>query len=265
MQDVICYAIAGIYTPPSKRGHGHGGHMMRLLHWILAPWSSLPTEFPVQWGAPPESPLQDAAFSVIYSDVKVGCKFYEDKCGPVSGKGLGWVTRGVESTKWRVDPYETNGFVVENRKWKWLSKEEVEPVWEQDIQFMKADALAAVSNNTTVFSFLPDKGVAQFLIQWQMSFTPNMQPIYPLSTWGVQLVGGGDAASEPPTYATWILGSGSPPESFTHSFPRDKGDVPQAVAEGYGCSSETRCRGRRDVESSEQPERCGAGHGRRDV
>ena len=41
-----------------------------------------------------------------------------------------------------------------------------------------------------------------------MTFTAEMEPVYSLATWGVELVGDGEEAS---TYATWILGRESPP------------------------------------------------------
>lgn len=225
---VVCYAIAGIYTPPSKRGHGHGAHMMRVLHWVLAPPTAFPAPFPDAWGAPPPTALQDAAFSVIYSDVRVGCTFYAERCGPVPGV-RGWVPRGTESTRWFVDAAETNGYAVDGGTWQWLGADDVERVWSADVRWMQADTLTAANaveadgKENIVLSFLPDNGVAQFLIQWQMSFTPDMQPVFPLSTWGVQLVSvsepDGDAptdaddapAAAAPTYATWILCPGDMP------------------------------------------------------
>ena len=190
--------------------------MLRLLHWVLAPTSSLPeSAFPAAWGAPPTSPLRDAAFSVIYSDVRRGCAFYEHRCGPGADGGSGWVTRGPENTRWHVDPHEMNGFVVEGREWRWLAKEDVERVWARDVPFMKTDASALAKGDDVVLAFLPDEGVGRFTIQWQMAFTPEMEPVYPLATWGVELVG---SENEAPTYATWILGRENPPSLFLTRF-----------------------------------------------
>ncbi|KIP08053.1 hypothetical protein PHLGIDRAFT_117597 [Phlebiopsis gigantea 11061_1 CR5-6] len=76
---------------------------------------------------------------------------------------------------------------------------------------MKADARALAKGDDVVLAFLPDEGVGLFTIQWQMAFTAKMEPVYPLATWGVELVGDGEEA---PTYATWILGRESPPSLF---------------------------------------------------
>ena len=63
--------------------------MMRLLHWALAPLSALDnSEFPEEWGMPPERPSITSAisFSVLYSDVG---EFFYKSCGPTP-RSPGW-------------------------------------------------------------------------------------------------------------------------------------------------------------------------------
>ncbi|OBZ77486.1 hypothetical protein A0H81_02372 [Grifola frondosa] len=85
LREVTGYGIASVFTLPSNRGKGYARHMMCLLHWVLAPRSVLPFEFPATWGAPPDREIAArrgmgvAQFSVLYSDV--GPDFYR-ACGP---------------------------------------------------------------------------------------------------------------------------------------------------------------------------------------
>lgn len=89
-EDVQCYGIASVFTHIQERGKGYAKHMMRLLHWAIAPHALLPP-FPEVWGAPPNS-VGNARFSVLYSDV--GENFYL-QCSPGDDRDKGWVVRGA--------------------------------------------------------------------------------------------------------------------------------------------------------------------------
>lgn len=196
--EVPGYGVASVYTPPHKRGKGYAAHMMRLLHWVLAPRSSLPA-FPSEWGVPPESPLQDARFSVLYSDI--GKEFYF-RAGPAPGEP-GWTVVDALSTQWDVSPRPDAP--RNSSQWRWLSRDDCIGIWEQDAELMKADALVlARERQKTLYTFLPDKGVGQFSIQRLMTFDDQLRPVYPLEPWGVQLLSGKSL-----TFATWTFEPGT--------------------------------------------------------
>ena len=103
-EEVFGYGIASVYTPPQNRGKGYARHMMSLLHWVLAPYSSLPP-FQEKWGSLPPSVAScgNASFSTLYSDI--GPEFYRN-CGPDEGSD-GWVVREPVERTWIV-PEPTN-------------------------------------------------------------------------------------------------------------------------------------------------------------
>ncbi|EKM56951.1 uncharacterized protein PHACADRAFT_91589 [Phanerochaete carnosa HHB-10118-sp] len=192
--EALGYEIASVYTPPRNRGKGYATHMMRLLHWVLAPRSFLP-EFPSQWGTMPESPLQDALFSVLYSDV--GREFYF-RAGPRPGQP-GWSVCGVLSTHWDVPPQSDAS--VDRNQWRWLSRSDCIDIWEQDAELMKSDAAAlAQKQHKTVFTFLPDNGIGQFSMHRLITIDTWLRHVYPPEPWGVQLV-----SSRGLTFATWTF------------------------------------------------------------
>ncbi|KDR67920.1 hypothetical protein GALMADRAFT_79036 [Galerina marginata CBS 339.88] len=205
LEDAACYGIASVFTPPENRGKGYARHMMRLLHWVLAPESALP-EFPTDmWGARPdrrewksEQVLEghgaNAAVSVLYSDV--GREFYAG-CGvlPTGGSASGWTVREPFSTVWKVDELvETLGPGEED--WQWLDEKGLHELWKVDAEVMKAE-MRGMGSSAGLFAFLPDKGVADFQVQRQKYFwkKKGVRPEY----WGV--CKGGD----PSTYASWTI------------------------------------------------------------
>ncbi len=205
VEEVPCYGIASVFTPAPKRGKGYAGQMMRLLHWILAPTSSFATDFPGEWGSPPVARLQDARFSILYSDV--GSEFYHNS-GPTPNKGHGWVATGMENTSWNVDNIQSQGRSEE--RCRWLQQEDAVRVWEQDAELMKQDARSyADKTHTIVFSLLPNQSVGVFTIQRLMTFTSNLVPNLPSDIWGVQLLDNCEQ-QDSLAFATWTLESGKP-------------------------------------------------------
>lgn len=214
-RQVTGYGVASVFTPPQNRKKGYAQHMMRLLHWVLAPHSALPP-FPEAWGAPPKVPaelgVQNAQFSVLYSDV--GREFYR-ACGPTAEPGNGWLTRGAIESSWYAAraPADPSGSTAPHI---WLSEDDAKHVWSLDVPLMNDDLTkAAVSTNHIAFSFLPHKGVGAFVVRRTMLFQEDRSPVLPLDTWGVLLlpnsvVGMDEAFADPekqPTYATWTLDS----------------------------------------------------------
>ncbi|KZT10327.1 uncharacterized protein LAESUDRAFT_645084 [Laetiporus sulphureus 93-53] len=214
LSDVVAYGIASVFTPLEKRRKGYAQHMMRLLHWAMASRSALPP-FPAAWGSPPEvaSDLQtgDGRLSVLYSDV--GHAFYH-ACGTIAEPDNGWINRGSYETVWQGE-----GISIERQdgeyalQWKCLTEEDLELVWAQDAAWIKGDiSRASKSSPRTLFTFLPDKGVAASTVQRTITFTAAMKPIMQLDTWGViNLPKEGTtlqdalSGSEPSSFATWTL------------------------------------------------------------
>ncbi|KAK7683208.1 hypothetical protein QCA50_013881 [Cerrena zonata] len=133
VQDVIGYGIASVFTPETRRGKGYAKHMMRLLHWIISPPSTV--QFPSSWGAPPTSPIGNASFSVLYSDV--GPTFYSH-CGPDNTPGTGWTVRGNRQTRW--DLHAELPVPLSSVHGEILSEEQVNELWEDDAKIIKVEA-----------------------------------------------------------------------------------------------------------------------------
>ncbi|PCH44908.1 hypothetical protein WOLCODRAFT_139317 [Wolfiporia cocos MD-104 SS10] len=200
--DVIAYGVASVYTPASKRGYGYARHMMRLLHWILAPRSALPSSFPAEWGAPPRVHqnlgLGDAQFSVLYS--AIGPEFYR-ACGPSAEAGNGWLIGGHVSTMRDlaavpvardvgVDDADTAG-----RQWKLLSLDEVKTVFDRDAEWMAQDlAIKSAQSPKTLFTFLPNHGVGAYANEFALKFTNDGQLVMPFDSWGVMLLPSGTSS-----------------------------------------------------------------------
>ncbi|KAG2153231.1 hypothetical protein DEU56DRAFT_773828 [Suillus clintonianus] len=203
---VTCYAVASVFTPPSKRGRGYAGHMMRLLHWVIASRVNLP-KFPEAWGAPPErvAEASEGLFSGLYSDV--GEDFYHS-AGP-GGKEGGWETRGAVSTIWDVGMEEEE----DNDEWTWLTQEQLIGLWDRDARRIKKelanmptrDASYAVECPAAFVTYLPTNGVCGFHI-------PRSTYASDVSTagrfWGVQ------SSSDPETYASWSVDLRPPPPTL---------------------------------------------------
>lgn len=205
VEEVVSYAIASVFTSAEKRGRGYASHMMKLLHWVLAPRHALPKVFPTAWGSPPTVPdgFGNGQFSVLYSDV--GPHFYF-RCGP-DGRKTGWRVTGPIHTIW--DVAATRGALqspgADNLSWLWLSKEQCITLWASDLAIMQRDLQSIHSHGTMAFSFKPNDGTSIWNIYKTMCFTQELEPYLPCETWGVLLTGGTSPSKvEPPTFATWI-------------------------------------------------------------
>ncbi|KAK0238858.1 hypothetical protein EDD85DRAFT_883248 [Armillaria nabsnona] len=202
-EQVSCYAIASVFTPERFRRRGHAKHMMRLLHWVLAPPSSLPSTFPEAWGLPPERPpwLAHGRFSALWSDVG---HFY-GSCGPSTTDTEGWVVRDAISTVWDVGSGDTD--VDVGQGWKWLSASDVETLLSIDEQRMKVDMAAtalASDAGETFFTFLPGQGVEKFQRRRLEHVWGKFKSV---EYWGVVYEPGKTAATldEHPAMATWTF------------------------------------------------------------
>lgn len=187
-----------MYTPPHHRKKGYAAHMMRLIHWVLAPEGSISAQFPREWGASPIACLQDAVFSVLYSDI--GDVFYHQNCSCLPNTQLGWVTTGIVNTSWPV-----TDMALDSARWKFLPKEDAIEVWNEDTQMMKEDALSVTRAGGIACSFLPDKGLGRFTIDRNMRFKDGLTSFLPLEASGVQL--DRNSPDGPLIFATWTLES----------------------------------------------------------
>lgn len=160
--------------------------MMRLLHWVMAPHSSLPP-FPKAWGAPPTA-TGSARFSVLYSDIG---DFYS-LCGPREELGEGWTIRGAVGTVWKLESESTE----DETPSEWVDISGVTEMLEADTPLMKEDVIkSAKSTGRTSFAFLPWDGVGVAQIH-RVLLGP---PIPPIDRWGVALKG------DPGTFAVWTV------------------------------------------------------------
>ena len=192
------YGIASVFTPPGNRRKGFARHMMGLLHWVLAPHASLPS-FPPNWGKPPPEVvgLNNAAFSALYSDIG---DFYLH-AGP-DGSSDGWVIRDPMSTIWSVpeEPLEAVADV------KWLDEDELHDLWVSDTEMIFNDLKTSDSNKILV-SYLPDNGVANFLVRRTLYFLPGLTYKKP-TKWGAVL------QDHEATFTTWTLDVSPPPPTL---------------------------------------------------
>ncbi|KAI1798122.1 hypothetical protein LXA43DRAFT_9929 [Ganoderma leucocontextum] len=205
VQDVTAYGVASVFTPSKNRKKGYARHMMRLLHWVLAPRSALPPTFPKEWGAPPDEKLiqfagvANAQFSVLYSDI--GSEFYRS-CGLDATSRNGWYVTGAKETSWTLDPEadppsppRSDG-APSNYNLKHLKEEEVFALYDYDAHWMRDDFTRPSATDANVsqapepprFTFLPHKGVGAFVISRTVQFTPDLQPFMPTSRWGVAIL-----------------------------------------------------------------------------
>jgi hypothetical protein len=187
----VGYGIASVFTPPQNRRKGYAKHMMRLLHWVLAPETALPhSSFPPEWGEPPIRPslAGDALFSVLYSDV--GEDMYRS-CGPMPSD-IGWSTSSPVSTTVltaalaeHLSSAALTGPAVDM---EWIYEHTAIDIWERDSDAMRAD-LEAFSNKEenrgrSALCILPSRGTAAFLNR-RAAINPFVSQQYTNNPWGV--------------------------------------------------------------------------------
>jgi len=138
LEQVTSYAVCLVFTPTEHRKKGYATHLMRLLHYILAPTDSLPP-FPAEWGSPPlpEPGYRDARFSFLFSDV--GDMFYA-KCS--RGRDVpGWTpTRNRHPVRvWTLGLHDEDRDDVP-AGWAWLDDASVVPLEESASASMRLEA-----------------------------------------------------------------------------------------------------------------------------
>ncbi|KDQ17758.1 hypothetical protein BOTBODRAFT_185844 [Botryobasidium botryosum FD-172 SS1] len=154
VEDVTAYGIGAVFTPKRFRGKGYASHMMRLLHHVLAPPSSL--EFPAaEWGTPPVIPpgFGNARISYLYSDV--GTSFYAS-CGPGVEKCGGWVVSSPKIVVWEVSTLEGALDGIQSSKpdvpegpsvgRRWLDENALRYVLDQDANNFRNDLIRLRQN-----------------------------------------------------------------------------------------------------------------------
>ncbi|KAF8920796.1 hypothetical protein CPB85DRAFT_1273035 [Mucidula mucida] len=198
VQEVHCYGIASVFTPLRYRKRGYARHMMRLLHWLLAPHEVFPA-FPEEWTLP-ERPAQlvPGAFSTLWSDVG---SFYQ-YCGPTTEQD-GWILGNANGTFWEVEEsIKALGDQKEDQyKWRWLTSSAMPDLWEREKEVMKRDMnvfSTSAEGCRAMFSFLPGKGVEQFQRDRHPNVFERMQ--IPLDPCGVSL---GDLDQD--ALVTWTI------------------------------------------------------------
>lgn len=150
------YGIASVFTRPEFRRKGYAAHMMRLLHWVLAPHQLLP-RFPHEsWGPPPAQTFGDASVSVLYSDIG---GFYE-RCGPTPDTP-GWTSTPRQSTIWTVD---AKGELSQRTQVRWLDEHLVEDLLREDDSMITKE-LNVSSDPEPRFTFLPGDSQVAFQIK----------------------------------------------------------------------------------------------------
>ena len=225
VEEVVGYAIASVFTRSVSRRQGYASHMMRLLHWVLAPRHLLPARFPAEWGeAPtPRDWAGDAQFSILYSDV--GPEFYT-RCGPVIGQHSGWKVTGAVSTTWDVESYKdiTSPCTTSRIEHTWLSAEECNSLWDEDSELIRSDLQGITSGNETVFAFLPSGGLGTWSIWKSMDFKDS-QHYLPSDKWGIQLRPSDKLPAESLTFATWTYDIRVPPRTLVVTRLRATGET----------------------------------------
>lgn len=184
-RSVVCYGVAAVFTDPRYRKKGYAKHMMRLLHWVLAPFDALPS-FPTElWGERPkkedwigveqyiEGHGGNAAFSALYS--VIGSELYK-KCGMLPEED-GWVVQDPGTNRWNTDFMEPS----DGEDWEWLDLKGVNKIWKVDRELMKKE-MEQPNPMKAICAFFPDKGVAEFQILKLAYFWNKLD----IKHWGVR-------------------------------------------------------------------------------
>ncbi|KAI0072074.1 hypothetical protein K474DRAFT_1711927 [Panus rudis PR-1116 ss-1] len=242
VEEAQSYAVSAVFTHVDKGGKGYATHMLRLLHWILAPRDALPN-FPAEWGAPLNVPpnFGDAMFSFLSSDI--GSKFYEDR-GPTSEE-RGWVVGHHCHTVWgnisAASPPDSPNTVT--GEWKYLKEDTAKIIWDKDAVLMKKEATdfikSLTTSRSTAFAILPNKGLAAYFFYRQMRISPDGTIKLPTDTWGIQLIAS-DAAhpDEPTVFATWLIERQKDPQNLISRLRATPETFPALLAKIYDTAKE---------------------------
>lgn len=208
MQEVTCYGVACVFTPPDKRGKGYASHMLRLLHWVISRQTSEfdLSHFPAEWGAPPPK-VEEAGnglFSILYS--AVGDSFYKET-GLGIEKAGGWEARQPISTIWETSDQGEVGQDDTDNKWLKFKYEDLDAFWAKDVQLIRRTMENLPESNldyhterpAAFVTYLPDEGVGSFHIFRSMFAVDG---IVPMDVWGIEKK---EAHPDQPTYATWTV------------------------------------------------------------
>jgi len=190
------YGIASVFTPAHNRGKGYASHMMRLLHWALAPRSALDGSlFPEEWGKPPSRPVYgtSSAFSVLYTDV--GEAFYRN-CGSTPNS-TGWQVVSPIDTVFNIQNLHSQLVPSDPDDIEWLFESEAVQVWDTDSQQMMQD-LSQEASPSHRLCVLPQGGTAAYLNRRVTGVSPSNLSQQQM-TWGVRITD----ASGTLAFATW--------------------------------------------------------------
>jgi hypothetical protein len=207
---VAAYGVAAVYTPPEKRGKGYASHMLRLLHWVLAPRTSLPSFPLLEWGASPAESLLagDARFSYLGSDLG---DFYRT-IGPTK-ETIGWDVIQPNSIVWPISRFIPGSTVNDAEiAWRWLDEASALKIWDADAQLMKEEVKStAVSEGEVLLAILPNKGIAaaqhrrvQFYLTEQVVPKPYMIPTF----LGVHVTSPSSSSLSEESFITWVVDIG---------------------------------------------------------
>ncbi|KAG8993837.1 hypothetical protein FRB94_010346 [Tulasnella sp. JGI-2019a] len=199
----VGYAIASAFVRPSLRRNGYAGHMMRLLHHVLAPPLGLP-RFPKEWGDPPVEYFGDAVLSCLYSDVG---EFYT-KCGPTS-ESRGWTIADKRSTIWKASQHTRDPPAPAKDDVKLLDKRELNELLKKDEELLLKEIshplLPHKPPSAKRFTFLPAHGPINFQLKLFQTTTwprPAKASTWPPTSYGAHLV---NPFSSNVIFATWTF------------------------------------------------------------
>ncbi|KAI0711175.1 hypothetical protein C8T65DRAFT_829492 [Cerioporus squamosus] len=206
VEEVTAYAITSVFTSPKHRKKGYGRHMLRLLHWVLAPRSALPSTFPPEWGTPPDIEMLKSSGS------------------PTPSSPFSIATWGA--TSWNLDASDSDVVAAKKpgARVVRLSESDVAALYEHDARWVKEDLVRYARPGRTQFTFLPNKGVGLFVVRRTMDFTPDLQPVLPSEQWGAAILPDGaqtltDALAQPSplSFVTWTLDLKTSPRTLVVS------------------------------------------------
>jgi hypothetical protein len=156
VREVFSYGIASVYTPASHRGKSYARQLLQLVHYLIAPETSLPP-FPATWGPKPDFGPMDAAFSILFSGI--GDKYYAScKQGEGASSKAGWIRQPITARTWDVSA--ESPYTGSQEGWKWLGPDDLEGLEAQTAETMKVDLESAEGKSFAVlpsWQVIPDQ------------------------------------------------------------------------------------------------------------